>query len=506
MSRSVGSSSNNLLELTDVHKRFGPVVALNGASVTLRPGEVRALIGGNGSGKSTLAKVLLGILDADEAKLTVDGVPYTTHGIGHRASSAVRIAGTFQEVSLLDDLSVAENLVLTKLPRRFGILARPRADERMLQDVLDRVLLPSSILNRKVRDLSLDQRALAELAKVLLTEPRIVIMDELTASLRAEQVEQVGELLHDLSGRGVATLFVSHRLEEVQEFCTSCTVLRNGVSVLETDDITNHSMTEFVAAMTATGDASGAGRVRRGASTERGERVLTSKLVVPGWPGTSLSIEAHAGEIVGLGGLAGNGQTETLRAIFGSIPSRGSSVTVAGAEVPGGSVRRAICAGVGFLSGEREREMAFGQRSVDENLRIVAQGLRRPLGSADLLSRMKTKGAPGDSMKSLSGGNQQKVIIGRWLGLVPKVLLADDPTRGVDVATREEIHKLLREFTDQGSAVILTSSDDRELAEICDRIYVMYRGQLIAELVGDEVTEEELGRVSIHPEYHGRAS
>lgn len=502
----MASSSNSLLELTDVHKRFGSVVALNGASVTLGQGEVRALIGGNGSGKSTLAKVLLGIIDADEAQLTVGGVPYTTHGHGHRASSAVRIAGTFQEVSLLDDLSVAENLVLTRLPRRFGIFSHAGANEKVLQEVLDRVLLPASILNRKVRDLPLDQRALAELAKVLLTDPQIVIMDELTASLRAEQVEQVGALLRDLSARGVATLFVSHRLEEVQEFCTSCTVLRNGVSVLETDDIASHSMGEFVAAMTATGDATGAGRVRRGASADRGERVLVvDRLVVPGWQG-SLTIEAHAGEIIGLGGLAGNGQTEALRAIFGAIPSHRSSVTVEGSAVASGSVRQAIRSGLGFLSGEREREMAFGQRTVDENLRIVAQGLRRPLGSANLLARMKTKGAPGDPMKSLSGGNQQKVIIGRWLGLVPKVLLADDPTRGVDVATRAEIHKLLREFTAQGSAVVLTSSDDRELAEICDRIYVMYRGRLIAELTGADVTEEELGRVSIHPEYHGKAS
>ncbi|GAC1385742.1 MAG: sugar ABC transporter ATP-binding protein [Acidimicrobiales bacterium] len=502
----MGSSNSNLVELTDVHKRFGSVVALNGASVTLRPGEVRALIGGNGSGKSTLAKVLLGILDADEAQLAVEGVPYTTHGHGHRASSSVRIAGTFQEVSLLDDLSVAENLVLTKLPRRLGLLSNARANESTLREVLDRVLLPASILDHKVRDLPLDQRALAELAKVLLTDPRIVIMDELTASLRAEQVEQVGALLADLSARGVATLFVSHRLEEVQEFCTSCTVLRNGATALATDDITSHSMAEFVAAMTATGDTSGADRVRRGASLERGERVLeVSGLNVPGWQG-SVTIEAHSGEIVGLGGLAGNGQTEALRAIFGSIPSHGASITVGSSDIASGSVRKAIRAGLGFLSGEREREMAFGQRSVDENLRIVAQGLRRSLGAADLLSRMKTKGAPADQMGSLSGGNQQKVIIGRWLGLVPKVLLADDPTRGVDVATREEIHKLLREFTAQGSAVVLTSSDDRELAEICDRIYVMYRGRVIAELTGDEVTEEDLGRVSIHPEYQGRAS
>jgi len=499
------SSSSPLLELSNVRKRFGPVVALDGASVSLRAGEVRALIGGNGSGKSTMAKVLLGILDPDGADMSVDGGPVGQHGHGHRPSQALRIAGTFQEVSLLDDLTVAENLYLTRLPRNLGLLSSPRKRQKQSAEVLDRVLLPSSILDRKIRDLPLDQRALAELAKVLLEDPQILIMDELTASLRSEQVKQVGGLLSDLSVRGVATLFVSHRLEEVQEFCNSCTVLRNGVTVLDTDDIRAHSMADYVAAMTSTSESIGASRVRR-ISTVTDQPVLeVTGLTVPGWQ-DSLSISAKAGEIVGLGGLAGNGQTETLRAIFGSLPTHGAKRAIENTDIGKPSVRSSIKAGMGFISGEREREMAFGQRSVDENLRVVAHGLRRALSAQDLLQRMKTKGSPRQQMRTLSGGNQQKVIIGRWLGLTPKVLLADDPTRGVDVATREEIHQLLRELTAQGSAVVLTSSDDRELAEICDRVYVMYRGRVIAELEGDAVNEEEIGRVSIHPSFQGKVS
>ncbi len=503
----MASSSKTLLELSDVRKRFGPVVALDGASVRLAAGEVRALVGGNGSGKSTLSKVLLGILEPDEATLSVDGSPPNKHGEGPRASEALRVAGTFQEVSLLDDLTVAENLHLTHLPRKFGILAAPGRRAKISGELLDRVLLPKSILDHKVRDLPLDQRALAELAKVLLEDPQILIMDELTASLRAEQVEQVGGLLTDLSSRGVATLFISHRLEEVEEFCNSCTVLRNGVTVLDTDDIRSHSMADYVAAMTATGEAAGSARVRRAGSATAGGAVLEVKrLTVPGFT-EPIAIRANAGEIVGLGGLAGNGQTETLRAIFGALlPDADYHVAVADKEIRRPSVQASIANGMGFMSGEREREMAFGQRSVDENLRVVAHGLKRALSAEDLLRRMKTKGSPRQQMKSLSGGNQQKVIIGRWLGLEPKALLADDPTRGVDVATREEIHHLLRELTDKGSAVVLTSSDDRELAEICDRIYVMYRGQVIAELEGDAVNEEEIGRVSVHPSYQGKVS
>jgi ABC-type sugar transport system ATPase subunit len=498
------SSSSHLCELTDVHKRFGPVVALNGATVRLAPGEVRALVGGNGSGKSTLAKVLMGIVDADRAQLMVGGKQIPVHG--HRAGQDVRIAGTFQEVSLLDDLSVEENLLLVRLPRRLGVLASPRLARSVTKHALDQVLLPISVLDKKVRDLPLDRRALAELAKVLLSDPQIVIMDELTASLRAEQVEQVGTLLKGLSDRGVATLFVSHRLEEVQEYCTSCTVLRNGMTVLETDDITSHSMAEYVAAMTATGDELGATRTRRAAASGGGRVILDIQaLTVPGWTGQA-SVRAGAGEIIGLGGLAGNGQSEMLRGIYGAAHSHVQSIEIDGTPVPRHSVRTSIRRGMGFISGEREREMAFGQRTVDENLSVVAQALKKAFSSHELMQRMKVIGKPRHLMRSLSGGNQQKVIVGRWLELRPQVLLADDPTRGVDVATREEIHRLLRELTDGGSTVVLTSSDDRELAEICDRVYVVYRGRVVAELEGDEVTEEGIGRVSIHPRYQEKDS
>ncbi len=505
----MGSSSSRLLEVTGVHKRFGNVVALDGASVHVSPGEVRALIGGNGSGKTTLSKVLLGILEADDAQLSVRGVAHAVNERGERSDHGLRIAGTSQEVSLLDDLTVAENLLLTKLPRRLGLLSSPSARSSVTTAALDRVLLPSSLLNRKVRDLPLDQRALAELAKVLLEQPEVLIMDELTASLRAEQVEQVASLLSELSQGGMATLFVSHRLEEVEAICTSCTVLRNGVTVLETDDIKAHSMAEYVAAMTATGNGSGSTRTRsrRVASGEHdGEVILDVQgLTVPGW-GSSVSIQGRGGEIVGLGGLAGNGQAEILRAVFGAVPTPVDQLSVGSSVISQHSVRSAISHGIGFLSGEREREMSFGQRSVDENVRVVAHGLKRHLSTQDLLARMRTKGSPRQAMRNLSGGNQQKVIIGRWLGVDLKVLLADDPTRGVDVATREEIHQLLRELTEKGSTVVLTSSDDRELAEICDRVYVVYRGRVIAELDGDDVSEAEIGRVSIHPSYQGEAS
>lgn len=496
----MASSSNSLLEVRNVHKRFGQVVALNGASVHLKRGEVRALIGGNGSGKSTLSKVLMGIVAPDQAEVTLQG--QTSDGT--EGLQELRIGGTFQEVSLLDDLSVEENLLLAHLPRKVGVIASPRSAREVTTAALERVLLPVSVLRSKVRDLPLDQRALAELAKVLLSEPQIVIMDELTASLRSEQVEQIGILLKELSSSDVTTLFVSHRLEEVEEFCTSCTVLRNGSTVLDTDDISAYSMADYVAAMTAIGDQAGSTRTRRASNIEAGRVVLDVEgLRVEGWH-EEVDIRAHEGEIVGLGGLAGNGQSEILRAIYGSIPSHHRRFEIDGEPAGHRSVRTSMRRGLGFISGEREREMAFSQRTVGENLSVVARSLRKAISSTDLMERMKVVGRPEHSMRNLSGGNQQKVIVGRWLELRPRILLADDPTRGVDVGTREEIHMLLRELADGGSAVILTSSDDRELAEICDRVYVLYRSRVVAELTDGEVTEEQIGRVSVHPKFQER--
>lgn len=498
------SSSDCLIALSDVHKRFGSVVALNGASLRLVSGEVRALVGGNGSGKSTLAKVMMGIVDPDTGRISVNGEDHPLHG--YSAAHQPRIAATFQEVSLLDDLSVEENLLLTRLPRRAGILSSPRAARSLTVEVLDQVLLPSAVLRKKVRDLPLDQRALAELAKVLLADPEIIIMDELTASLRAEQVNQVGALLQKLSVRGVATLFVSHRLEELEEFCTSCTVLRNGATVLETDRIADYSIAEYVAAMSAVGDDAGSTRTRRATAVRAGETVLAVEgLAFPGGD-TQISLHARAGEIVGLGGLAGNGQSEVLRGIYGAIATRVDGMKIGDQAVGHGSIYRSMRNSMGFISGEREREMSFGQRTIGENLSVVAKALKKAVSSNQLMTRMKLVGQPWQPMRSLSGGNQQKVIVGRWLALKPRVLLADDPTRGVDVGTRAEIHRLLRELVDQGSTIVLTSSDDRELAEICDRVYIMYRGTVRAEVAGDEVSEEAIARLSVHPESLGSAA
>ncbi len=491
------SRRSDTIRLEGVHKRFGAVTALRGASLVLKPGEVRALMGGNGSGKSTLAKILLGSVVADEIRVTDDGKPLATYGPAEAARLGV--AGTYQDVSLLDDLSVIENLFLAEEPRRLGVLAAPSRRRRDATEALDRVLLSPKVLDKKVRELTLDERALAELAKVLLSEPRVLVMDELTASLRHEHVEMIGRLLRELSAEGVATLFVSHRLEEVEEFCDSATVLRNGELVLEADTISDYSMAEFLAAMTATSVAEAAMRTRQSGTVATGRPILEVKGFEPaGWSG-SIDLTCHAGEIVGLAGLTGNGQSEVLRGIFGCQPAHAVQIRVDGDELHPRTVRGAMRHGVAFLSGDREKEMSFGVRSVEENLSVVGDLMRKRTSSGPLMERMKLVGHLRSRMRGLSGGNQQKVVIGRWLGLQPLVLLADDPTRGVDVGTRSEIHRLIRELAESGSTVLLTSSDDRELAEVCDRVYILYRGRVVTELTGDDIDEEKIAHASLDP-------
>lgn len=490
-------SNDEPLIARDVHKAFGPVVALRGATLPMVPGTVRALLGGNGSGKSTFAKILLGVLAADRGGFELDGRPVDHRGPA--TSHEFRIHGTFQETSLANDLSVAENLLIGQLPSVAGTWAAPLRRRSVLEAALDRVGLPAAILRSKARDLPLDRRCLVELARVLMQQPRFVILDELTASLRREQVERVGETVRELARADVAVVYVSHRLEEIEAFCDSATVLRNGRTVLDTADLTEHTTDDLLAAMTGKDLAEESAARSRLRSRATGAAQLEVRGLRVEQFETEIDLQVRSGEIVGLAGLGGNGQSEVLRALFGAGNGRPPHVRVQGRDVTLRRVTDAVRNGIGFVSGDREREMSFGHRSIVENLGVVAEHAGRKVAVEPLMQRMRLVAHRRAPMRSLSGGNQQKVIVGRWLGVQPRVLLADDPTRGVDVSTRAEIHRLLRELTDEGSGVLLTSSDDLELAEVCDRVYVLYAGRVVAELTGDAVNEETIGRVSVEP-------
>ncbi len=491
-------TSEALLDATGVQKSFGSVAALRDASLRVRPGSIHALMGGNGSGKSTLAKTILGVVRPDAGRIVVDSA--TVSG-GPESSRAAGVFGTFQETALAGDLTVAENILIDRLPRRWGLVSDSRRSARMLAQDVERVGLAPSMLHRKVRELALDERCLVELARVLRHRPKILILDELTASLRREQVLRVGEILRDVAAAGSSVLFVSHRLEEITELCDSATVLRNGSTVLHAENLRDHTMDELLASMTGENAEEGASSrrtVARSADGSAGRPLLeVIDVDVPGF-GATATLTARAGEIVGIAGLSDNGQSELLKCLFGSFGAVGGTCSVDGRRVVVRHVRDAVRCGIGYVSGEREREMAFGQRSIAENLGVVAMTLKKAVDANPLMSRMKLVSHGRAPMRALSGGNQQKVILGRWLALEPTVMLADDPTRGVDVSTRNEIHALLRELVAKGdSCVVVSSSDDHELAELCDRVYVMHAGRIAAELVGDDVDERRIGVASL---------
>ena len=477
-----------------ITKDYGHVRALKGADITLESGEVRALLGGNGSGKSTMSKILTGVTAPSTGGISIDGAPVSING--PRDASTLGIAATYQEVALAGDLTVAENLGVTRLPRRFGILSAPNRHRSLLTESLERVSLNEDILGERVRDLDLEQRSLVELARVLGTRPRYVVFDELTASLRAHQVDLVGDIIRELADDGAGILFVSHRLEEVERFCDVATVLRSGRVVLD-GSLKTLTIEDLVTAMTGEKQNEGDRRRTVRASISAGATVLSAEdLLVDGAAGP-VSVHSRAGEILGVAGLSGQGQGEMLRALAGTSRATGR-ILVGTKSMNSGKVDEFVSCGVGFVSGERDREMSFGVRNVDENARSVSLTQRRSIDIGAILETLKLPKSHRRAMMSgLSGGQQQKVVLGRWLTMSPVVLVADDPTRGVDIGARREIHRLLRKIAEAGTGVVLTSSDDHELAEICDRVLIVYRGQIVQELTGDNVTEQQIADASV---------
>jgi ribose transport system ATP-binding protein len=502
------------LTVTGLAKNFGHVQALKNIDLHVPAGSVHALMGGNGSGKSTLAKALLGVVRPDAGTITIDGGHQIVDPVTSRAAG---VYGTYQETALSGDLTVAENILIDALPTRLG-LAATHSPNTMITDVIDRVGLPRAVLDTKVRDLPLDQRCLAEFARVLVHQPRLLIIDELTASLRRDQVIRVGAILREVADSGCTVLFVSHRLEEINEFCDSATVLRNGRTVVQADRLVEHQLDDLMAAMTGGETTAGSAARQRQSRTDTdtdtdtgasGDREAAAVLDVADVTisefGSHVTLHGNSGEIVGISGLSGNGQSELLRSLYGALGHCEGAIRVDGKNVRIRSVADAVRGGIGYISGEREREMVFGHRSIEENLGVVAMAFKKLIDSRVLMQRMALVTHKRAQIRTLSGGNQQKVVVGRWLGIKPRVLLADDPTRGVDVQTRNEIHELLREMvTANASTAVVVSSDDHELAEICDRVYILHQGNVVEELAGAGVTEEAIAHACLTGHTNGR--
>ena len=493
------TSTPGLLTARSVRKRFGAVVALRDASLDVAPGEIRALLGANGSGKSTLVKVLGGLVAKDGGHVALDGRHIEISG--PRQARAHGIAVAYQDLSLIPRLTVADNVSLGNEPRRALAFADRRGIYRVAEEVLGRLeaRFPPDAL---VSVLDASELAQLEIAKALACRPRHLLLDEVTASLHRHQVEVLFSLLRELRQEGTGILFVSHRLDEVFELCDAATVLRGGEAVasVRIADV-DHAELAFL----MTGKRVGLGRTHpAGASVPRDAvpLLVVDDLHVPHRV-RGASIRIGAGEVVGLAGLHGQGQSELLRAIHGAIPFTRGRVQVAGVQVDLKSPADAVRHGIGFVPGDRDRDGVLPARSVEENLflakmasgrmaRRIRPGALRA-GAKEMIEKLDiVAGGPGHPARSLSGGNQQKLVVGRWLAMDPAILILDDPTKGVDIGAREEIHGILRSLADKGTGILIASSDSEELLALADRICVVYEGAIVAELRGDQRTEERL--------------
>ena len=484
------------LTLDGVQKSFGATAALRGVSLGVGEGEVHALIGENGAGKSTLMKILSGAHEADAGRIALDDAPFAPRN-PHEARRA-GVAMIYQELNLAPDLTVAENIVLGAESSRLGWLRRGAIRDtarRALAELGHGDLPPDA----PVRSLSIAEQQLVEIARALAGEPRVMIFDEPTSSLTQADAERLFAVIARLKARGVSVIYISHFLEECRRVCDRFTVLRDGESV-GTGALAETPMAEIIRLMVGREVSELYPRIAH----TPGETVLR----VDAAAGESGGLAVRAGEIFGLFGLVGSGRTELLRRIFGLDAMAAERITIFGREETSASPPRRLAQGVGLLSENRKEEGLMLQRSLAENLtatRPVAhrgsgwlfRGRERSL-TREWISKLSVRARdPEQAIGELSGGNQQKIALGRLLHHDAKILLLDEPTRGIDVGSKAQIYRLTGELAAQGKAVLFVSSYIPELLGVCDTIGVMCRGKLAATRPAAEWTDHTLMEAAI---------
>jgi ABC-type sugar transport system ATPase subunit len=487
----------SVLRATGVVKRYGGVTALDTVDITLRPGEVHALIGENGAGKSTLVKILSGVLRPDHGDIELDGRPIAFAGAGDAAARGVAIVS--QELSLFPDLTVLENLYPRDAPLRAGLLS-PRRMAALAKPALTELGLTVP-LRAKVGDLALADQQLLEIGRALLRDPRVLILDEPTSALPKESVLRLDAVLRTLAGRGIAVLYISHFLEEVLRLAHRVTVLRDGWVTVAGASTDRTDLDTLVTAMLGASAPSRAVTRRPPPRPDRTPAVAFDGVSVPDRL-TDVSFTVAPGEIVGFAGLQGAGHLAVFDVLCGRARPSTGVARIGGRPAPH-SFRAAVRAGVALVSADRKRYGLMLDAPLWRNTSAVSwlgigRGgwwLRRGRLAADAAehaSRLRIRGGPHDLTNTLSGGNQQKVVFAKWLDARPTVAVLDDPTRGVDVGARAEMHTIITTLADDGHAVLLASTDLVELTELCDRIIIFQRGRPVSEMAGDELSEQSL--------------
>ncbi|MFF9340431.1 MULTISPECIES: sugar ABC transporter ATP-binding protein [unclassified Streptomyces] len=485
--------STPVLALEGVSKSFGAVRALRGVSLRLYAGEAHALAGENGAGKSTLIKTLAGVHRPDTGTVLLDGQPVDFHSPADSRDAGVAVI--YQEPTLFPDLSVAENIFVGRQPRR----SLRRVDHKAVRQAAAGLFARLGVAldpDQPARGLSIADQQLVEIAKALSFDARVLIMDEPTAALTGSEVARLFRVVKTLREQGAAVLFISHRLEEIFDLCQRVTTLRDGAYVasepiegLGEDDLVRRMVGRDLDELYPKQEA------------EIGEVALSVRRLTREGVFTDVSFEVRRGEIVGLAGLVGAGRSEVARAVFGVDRFDGGEVEVLGKKLTPGAPSLAMAAGIALVPEDRRAQGLVMDMSIERNIGLTGfadtsrAGLmdRRAERSraVDWAVRLQVKYARmADVVGTLSGGNQQKVVLAKWLATAPDVLIVDEPTRGIDVGTKAEVHRLLSSLAADGVAVLMISSDLPEILGMADRVLVMHEGRLTAEIPRPEATEE----------------
>lgn len=490
------------LSARNIVKRYGGVLALSDGNLDVHTGEVIALIGANGSGKSTLTKVINGVAVLDGGQLLLDDKP--VHFPSPQAARKIGISTVFQELSLVPQMTVAENIWLAREPLRAGGLVDKKeikARTEKLLKLFEGTYHEAMGVDVPVRSLPPDEMQIVEILKAVSYDPKLLILDEATASLDSRQVERLFELIKVWKAEGKAIIFVSHRMEEIFRVADRYSVLRNGKTV-DTGMMNEITERQLVNRMVGKESAYSIPQSdRQKAAEAEADRPMGLKVEnLQTHVLKSIDFSVCEGELLGLGGLKGQGQRDLLLSLFGDIPHQGK-ILLFGKEVNFNHPRLAIKQGIALVPGDRAREGLLSIRSILENMMLPSWGnygfplkMRKSHedGNRIASSLNLVMGGVDEPVNSLSGGNAQKVIIGKWLNRKPKILLLDDPTKGVDVGTKGEFYRLLKQLCSEGTTIIFYSSDDEELIGLCDRILVMFEGRIRSELAGPTLTKENL--------------
>lgn len=482
------------IEMKGIDKSFGTNQVLKNAGFLLRDGEVHALMGENGAGKSTLMKILTGVYTRDAGTVIVDGKEVEYHN--PQEAEKAGIVFIYQELNVMFDLTVEENLFMGKeITKGFGICDK-KAMRKKAKEVLDMMgvdINPAAVMS----ELSVGQQQMIEICKALMVDAKVIIMDEPTAALTQSETDALFKVIHSLRKKGVSMVYISHRMEEIFELCDRITVLRDG-SYIGTEEIKDIDMNDIVKMMIGReiGERFPARDVKLGQEVLKVEK-LTS-------PGVfhDISFSVRAGEVLGVSGLMGAGRTEIMQAIFGNLPLESGKIYIDGKETVIKNPEAAMKAGIGFITEDRKTEGLMLEKSIEENISLANLGKvsgKNHVLSSSVEDALVKKGieefhircfGPSHECGNLSGGNQQKVVLAKWIYTEPKILILDEPTRGVDIGAKKEIYSVINEMAAKGVAIIMVSSELPEVLGMSDRVMVVREGE-VRGIIGKEEANQE---------------